>query len=143
MSPWIKAYPEVPWLHAGLGETYLRLGQVRFDMTDLAAAAANWKRACAKLEEATALDPEEIFIQACCHAALAGLASRPGSGISAAEAADRSEKAMGLLRRAVALGYRIPGAYRTESALDPLRDRPDFQMLLLDVTFPAEPFVSR
>jgi serine/threonine protein kinase/tetratricopeptide (TPR) repeat protein len=142
-EPLVTAQPQLAWLHTGLSETYLRLGQVRFDMRDLDAAAADWKRACAMLEEAAAMGPEETFIRACCHSALAGLASRPGSEISAAEAADRTENAMGLLRRAVALGYRIPGAYRTESALDPLRDLPDFQMLLLDVAFPAEPFVSR
>ena len=47
---------------------------------------------------------------------------------------------MALLYRAVAMGYRNRHAYRTEDALDPLRDRPDFQALLLDLAFPADPF---
>jgi eukaryotic-like serine/threonine-protein kinase len=142
-EPLVRAQPQVLYFHSGLSETYLRLGQVQFDMGNLDAAGAVWKRACAELDQTTSLDPEETFTYASCHSGLAGLAHRPGSGVSAAEAADRSEKAMGLLRRAVALGYRIPGAYRTESALDPLRDRPDFQLLLLDVAFPAEPFALK
>ena len=48
---------------------------------------------------------------------------------------------MAWLRRAVALGYRNPDAYRTESALDPLRNRADFRLLMMDLAFPADPFV--
>ncbi len=80
---------------------------------------------------------------ACCHAALAGLAGRPGSGVSAAEREGEAEKAMAVLRQAVTMGYRNPDDYRTESALDPLRDRPDFQLLMMDLAFPAEPFARR
>ena len=72
---------------------------------------------------------EQTFFRACCHAGLAGLAGRPGSGVSAAEGADQAEKAMAVLRQAVTMGYRNPDAYRTESALDPLRNRPDFRAL--------------
>ena len=65
-----------------------------------------------------------------------------GLGESAAEGADQSEKAMAVLRQAVAMGYRNLNAYRTESALDPLRDRPDFRLLMMDLAFPAEPFAE-
>ena len=47
---------------------------------------------------------------------------------------------MALLHEAVAMGYRDPDALRTEDALDPLRDRLDFRLLLMDLCFPAEPF---
>ena len=82
------------------------------------------------------LTGEQTFFLACCHAGLAGLAGRPGSGVSAAEGADQAEKAMAVLRRAVAMGYRNPDTYRTESALDPLRNRPDFRALMMDLVFP-------
>ena len=39
-----------------------------------------------------------------------------------------------------AIGYRDPSAYSTEAALDPLRDRDDFRLLLMDLAFPARPF---
>jgi hypothetical protein len=48
---------------------------------------------------------------------------------------------MALLHEAVAKGYRNPNAYRTEDALDPLRDRQDFRLLMMDLAFPAEVFV--
>src|SRR5271156_2933496 len=102
-------------------------------MENLAGAADAWKRACAHFDGTKSLNPELTFIRACCHAGLAGLAGRPGSGASAAEGADQSEKAMAVLRQAVTTGYRNLNAYRTESALDPLRDRPDFRLLMMDL----------
>jgi serine/threonine protein kinase/tetratricopeptide (TPR) repeat protein len=141
-GPLVEAHPESPRYRAGLGETYLRLGQVRCDMGDLAGAADAWKRACAHFDGTGSLDPELTFLRACGHACLASLAGRPGSGASAAEGADRSETAMAVLRRAVAMGYRDANAYRTESALDPLRDRDDFRLLMMDLAMPADPFAA-
>ena len=46
-EPLVEAHPELLGYRAGLGETYLRLGQVRCDMKNLAGAADAWKRACA------------------------------------------------------------------------------------------------
>ena len=136
----VEAHPQVPRYRAGLGETYLRLGQVRCDMGDLVRAADAWKRACAHFDGTGSLSPEQTFLRACGHAGLGGLAGRPGSGTSAAEGADQAETAMAVLRQAVAMGYRNLNAYRTESALDPLRNRPDFQALLMDLVFPSKPF---
>jgi hypothetical protein len=62
--------------------------------------------------------------------------------VSAAEGADQAEKGMTAPRSAVAIGYRSPNAYRTESALDPLRARPDFRLLMMDLAMPAGPFVA-
>ena len=84
----------------------------------------------------------EWFDTACVHAALARLAGRDGSGVSAAEAASEAEVAMALLRRAVAMDYRSPDAYRTEDALDPLRSRDDFRRLIMDLAFPSDPLTS-
>ena len=41
------------------------------------------------------------FHMACCHAALAGLAGRDGTGVSAAEGKAEADQAMALLRKAV------------------------------------------
>jgi hypothetical protein len=65
---------------------------------------------------------------------MAGLA---GSGTSA-----EADRAMELLRRAVAMGYRRADALRTEATLGPLRDRDDFRLLMLDLAFPADPFAG-
>jgi serine/threonine protein kinase len=47
--------------------------------------------------------------------------------------AQHAERAMELLRKAVAMGYRHPAAMRTDSDLDALRDRDDFRRLLTDL----------
>ena len=44
------------------------------------------------------------------------------------------------LRKAVAMGYRSPADFRTEDALDPLRGRDDFRLLMMDLAIPADPF---
>jgi hypothetical protein len=41
------------------------------------------------------------------------------------------------------MGYRSLDAFRTDDALDPHRDRDDFQLLILDLAFPAEAFARR
>jgi hypothetical protein len=79
------------------------------------------------------------FFTALYHAALTGLAGQVGSGVSAAEGAAEAETGMTLLRKAVAMNFRV-AAFRTEEALDLLRGRDDFRLLMMDVDFPAEPF---
>ena len=49
---------------------------------------------------------------------------------------------MALLRKAVGMGYRNADAFRTEDALDPLRDRENFRALVMDLAFPSEPFAK-
>ena len=46
---------------------------------------------------------------------------------------------MALLNKAVSMGYREFAKYDDETALDGLRSRADFQLLMLDLAFPAEP----
>ena len=138
----VAAHPAIPSYRANLGETYLRLGQVRRDMGDLTDAATALRRACVHYDAIKSPAGDSTFFRACCHAGLTGLGNHPGSGVSSAEGADHAKKAMADLCRAVSLGYRDPDSYRTESALDPLRNRPDFQALMVDLTFPKRPFAN-
>ena len=48
---------------------------------------------------------------------------------------------MDWLRRAVAMGYRHANELRIEWTLDPIRSRRDFQLLMMDLAFSADPFV--
>jgi hypothetical protein len=41
------------------------------------------------------------------------------------------------------MGYRSRDAYRNEDALDPLRDRDDFRLLMMDQTMPADASTHR
>ena len=45
---------------------------------------------------------------------------------------------MALLRQAVAWAIAIRMTYRTETALDPLRDRDDFRLLIMDLAMPDD-----
>jgi hypothetical protein len=73
-----------------------------------------------------------LFEVACCHAALAG---NDAAGVPAIEADVHAAEALTLLRPTIAAGFCDPVTFRTETALDPLRDRPDFRMLMMDVPF--------
>jgi len=71
---------------------------------------------------------------------LPGGTGEPGRPGPAAEGEGEATRAMGLLHQAVAMGYRSHEAYRNEDALDPLRGREDFRLMMMDLAFRAEPF---
>ena len=117
-----------------------RRGLARRDLNDFAGAAADTRRALALCDGLRPLSARDSFETACCHAALAGLAGRAASGVSAAEAEIEAARAMESLVRAVAAGYRNANEIRIESALESLRSRDDFRFLMMDLAFPTEPF---
>ena len=121
----------------------MRMGQVRWADGDAAGAAALWRRAIAMFAGLSHRRPEVQVHEACCHAGLAGLGGVAGSGIPDALGRAEAETAMDLLRGAVESGVHDLGWFRTDALLDPLRHRPDFQMLLLDLALPEEPFTPR
>ena len=79
------------------------------------------------------------MFEAGCHAMLSQVAGMKDSGVPAGERRAEAEKAMAVLRRAVAEGFRAP-ELRGESSLEPLRSRPDFRLLMMDAAFPTRPF---
>jgi eukaryotic-like serine/threonine-protein kinase len=46
------------------------------------------------------------------------------------------------LKRAIGAGYRDLAHMRIDTDLDPLRSRPDFQLLMMDLAFPANLFAK-
>jgi serine/threonine-protein kinase len=121
------------WLVTSIRRRALTLG-------DPAGAAADARRA---LELSYGLSPGsvwDLFETACCHAALAGLAGRTGSGVSADEGEIEAVRAVEWLGQSVAMGYRNANEIRIESALDPLRSRDDFRLVMMDLAMPDEPF---
>ena len=139
-EPLVRDLPQVTTYRGGLAETLLKSGQVHLDAHDLAGASAAWERAARLYDALKFPNGEQAFFRSCCHAGLAGLAARPGSAVSAEQGQAESDRAMSWVRRALALGYRNPDAYRTETALDAIRDRPDFRRLMMDLAMPADPF---
>ncbi len=106
-----------------------------------AAAVAAFRQAITALKGLAS--PGEIYDLACDQSLLSGVAANAGSCLTAAEGRAEAENAMKSLRRAVAAGWRNVDHMRADSDLDPLRGRPDFKLLMLDLAMPADPFVPR
>jgi hypothetical protein len=96
--------------------------------------------AMALLEGMSSRTGEAWFDTACARSALASLAGRDGSGVSAAEAVTDADAAMALFRKAIEMGYSAVSMYRTEDVLDSLRSRDDFRLLMMDLAMPSDPF---
>jgi hypothetical protein len=71
---------------------------------------------------------------------LAGLAAQPGSGLTPAEGRAESDRALADLHRAAVGGFRMLSLIALDHDLDPLRSRAEFQLLVMDLTLPDDPF---
>ena len=83
------------------------------------------------------------FLQACLLAQCGALATESPWAFSdedRAWLAGSSDRAMAALRRAFDAGFGFMALLRTEEDLAPLRSRTDFQALMMDLAFPADPF---
>jgi serine/threonine-protein kinase len=134
----VKEYPEPFLYRSALAFALRRRAQARSAGADFAGAAADNRRAVGVLNALQWRRAEDRFETACCHAAISGLVGQPGAGVSDADGREEAARAMGLLRKAIGMGYRNVNVFRTESALDPLRARDDFRLLIMDIDFPAE-----
>jgi serine/threonine-protein kinase len=103
-------------------------------------AAAAARRAVSLLEQLPTLEPIDCYNLACDHAKLAHVSALSGSGMSAVEGRAEAERAMQWLHRALARGYRNVALMRRDPDLDPLRSRDDFQLLMMDLSMPDDPF---
>jgi hypothetical protein len=97
------------------------------------------RRAIALREGLPNLSLEARYDLARDHALLAGLAAETESGRSSAESGAEADRAVAVLKRLVAEGYR-DATSRTDPDFDPLRSRPDVQLLIMDLTLPVELF---
>ncbi len=134
---------ENTWYQTGPAYSFRGRGLAHQDLGDLARATADTRGALQIWDGLPMRTGEYWFETACCHATLAALSGREGSGVSAGEARVEAEKAMAALKQAVSEGYRDFAAYRVETALDVLRGQADFQLLMLDLAFPSDPFARR
>lgn len=116
----VASLPDRPGYSADLALAYLRSGEVRQAEGDKAAAVADWKRAIDLFKSIPTLRGLETFQLACCHAALAGATKQPAE----------AEEAMVLLKKAINMSIRSFELFRSESALDSLRNRGDFKKLV-------------
>jgi tetratricopeptide (TPR) repeat protein len=136
----VKDHPTVAEYSDGLADTLWALGRAHRRAGRVAAAAADLRRSADLRERLPNLRTEPRYLLACTRALLASLAGQAGSGLPAVEGLAEANRAMEDLRRAVAAGFRNGEWMRTDTDLDPLRSRPDSQLLLMDLTMPDDSY---
>jgi serine/threonine-protein kinase len=135
----VTSNPSVTDYRNGLAFSLTGLGRARRRTGAAAPAATDLRRAIALRAGLAKSSYEARYDLALSHALLAGLPAEAGAGLWPAEGQVEADRAVAVLRRLVAEGYHNPKA-GTDPDLDPLRSRPDFQALLMDLTFPSDPF---
>jgi serine/threonine-protein kinase len=136
----VLANPSLAAYRSDLAVTLGILGAVEQAAGQFTAAGTAYRQAIGILRGLPASGPDDYYNQACYHARLAGLAGASGSGITPEEAGTEADRAMEYLRRAASTGFRIRSLVAMDRDLDPLRSRADFQILMMDLTFPDDPF---
>jgi eukaryotic-like serine/threonine-protein kinase len=135
-----RANPTLAEVQSYLIQGLRGLGATLYAGGETGEAVATWRRAIGIGTRVRPSYGETLYYLASCHALLGGVAGKPGSGLSAQDRRTELDLAMETLRRAVAAGYRSASWLQRDPDLDPLRSRPDFKPLLMDLAMPAAPF---
>jgi serine/threonine-protein kinase len=136
----IAAEPSAAWYRSSLAVTLRRRGVAMQRCGRAAPAVSDLRQSIAVLRNQANPSAGECIEMARAQSLLSGLADQAASGLTATEGRAAAADAMASLRRAVSLGWRDPPALAADPDLVPIRSRPDFQMLRLDVSFPVDPF---
>jgi tetratricopeptide (TPR) repeat protein len=136
----VKVDPATEIYRSGLAESLMRSGQLRQSGGDVAGAVADWRRAVAYYEALPPRQGEVALMEACCHALLSHVAGLTGSEDSVSQGNREAHRAVAILWLAAGEGYRDIDLMRTEAGLAPIRGRFDFQLLVMDMAFPGDPF---
>jgi eukaryotic-like serine/threonine-protein kinase len=100
-----------------------------------------YRRSLALLERLKRPTAANLYDVACCHSLISALATQPGSGLSPEEGLAEAEYAVAGVRRAFDAGFEELDWVRTgDPDLKPIRSRPDFRLLIMDMSMPIEPF---
>jgi tetratricopeptide (TPR) repeat protein len=124
--------PTLAWARWKLANNHLALGVVQRRAGRPAQAVASFRSAIALIERLPTLTPRNHYGLACCHAQLAGVAAEAGLGLTAEQGVAEAERAMAALKLAYAGGFGI-APLLADVALDTLRPREDFRMLVREV----------
>jgi serine/threonine-protein kinase len=104
-------------------------------------ARACLRRAEDELKRSHRVPAENLLHDLACSHILWSAAGREGA-IVPAEREARTRRAIAVLRRAVMAGHADLMQVRRDPVLDPLRRRRDFEEMILDLSFPTDPFRS-
>jgi tetratricopeptide (TPR) repeat protein len=138
----VSSHPGVLPYRETLAAALALTGRVHWHEGRPADAAGRIRRAIALLEDIARIQPNGIhdLYLANFRSLLSGIAATPGSGMSAAEAGAAADRAMEHLGRSLRSGQSNVRAILEDHDFDPLRSRPDFRMLVMDLLLPSDPF---
>jgi tetratricopeptide (TPR) repeat protein len=142
VRPIAEASPPGSKYRHSLADWLRHAGLVLAESGRPAEAAAALRESIAFLAGLAAPAAGDLYGLACGQSLLAGVAEQAGSGLSADEGRAAADAAIVDLRRAYAVGWSNAAWMRIDPDLVPIRSRPDFRMLLMDMDFPADPFAS-
>jgi hypothetical protein len=131
----------------GSASDQFELARVLIEINKPEPDLGGWDRIIATLRNGIALvekmpaRPLSLYERARGHALLSAVLARTVSHRTPTEAREEAELSIYLLRQAVESGYHDLVSIKTEDDLESLRSRGDFQTLLMDAAFSAEPFV--
>jgi eukaryotic-like serine/threonine-protein kinase len=128
----VRDQPTITYHRSLLAWSLRVLGLTRLADGDAAGATGDIRRALGLLDGLPNRSGELWFETACCHAALSTLAGLEGSGVPAVNKAAEADQALAMLKQAIDFGYRAE-RFRTETSLDPLRERDAFRKLLAEI----------
>ncbi|AGA29367.1 protein kinase domain-containing protein [Singulisphaera acidiphila] len=117
-----------------LVRSYIKIAMQRASVDQPGEMRASFQRAEAILGRLPLARPGTLYDLACGYSYCANFA--PNSERSA-----RAELALEKLRQAVAAGYRDVETMRRDPDLDPIRSYAGFHLLLMDLSFPDDPFL--
>ncbi len=125
------ADPESVKYRKDLARAVRRLGLLEGSAGEPAAATAAARRALDLLGGLPTRSGDDWYEAGCAEAMLAG---------PTADGPLAADRAIADLRRAIADGFRDAAAFRRDPGLDPIRGRPDFAAIALDLALPNDPF---
>jgi serine/threonine-protein kinase len=134
----VRDVPSYNFYRLCLGESYGCLGKALVMRGSVVDGLAACRRCVAILEPLENLNAQ---YNAACVLATASTAADPAEGPAASDRQRRdAEHAVEILERLAARGYANTVALKNDPDFDCLRKRPDFQALLRELEFPAQPF---
>jgi serine/threonine-protein kinase len=122
-----------------LAQSLLSLAFQRMMMDRPGESLTSIRRADELLDHSSPVSPWIFYNLACAYSRWSAASFR-GAAPAPAEREACAAWGMSALRRAVAAGFKNVGHIARDTDLDPLRSRRDFQALLMDLSFPADPF---
>jgi serine/threonine-protein kinase len=137
----VEADPSEEQSMAFVADSLRRIGTTLQASGRPAEAVAYYRRSIDILERLKKPQSADLYDAACCHSLISGAAKQVRSGLTADQGLAEAETAVAGIRRACEAGYsNFYWILHRDSDLKPIRSRPDFQALVMDLAMPAEPF---